>query len=51
MMTPRPDRFTYPARKARGGEIILKRPWMRAIFIGGLVGIVLVAIAVSLSQI
>jgi hypothetical protein len=34
----------YPAEKARGGEIILKKPWQRWVFIGGLVGIVLVAI-------
>jgi len=42
-MTPRPDRFTYPDGKARQGEIILKKPWLRAVFIGGLVGIVIVA--------
>jgi hypothetical protein len=53
MYTPRPDRFTYPlhgdsvrgdpthgysADKARQGEIILKKPWMRAVFAGGLIG-------------
>jgi hypothetical protein len=38
MMTPRPDRFTYPADRARGGRIILTKPWMRAVFLGGLVG-------------
>jgi len=27
---------TYPAEKARQGEIILKQPWQRAIFIAGL---------------
>jgi hypothetical protein len=27
----------YPAEKARGGEIILRRPWQRAVFILGLV--------------
>jgi hypothetical protein len=26
----------YPAEKARGGEIILRRPWQRAVFILGL---------------
>jgi len=26
----------YPADKARGGEIILRRPWQRAVFILGL---------------
>ena len=45
MQTPRPDHFTYPADKARGGDIVLKRPWQRAVFVAGLVGIVLVGIA------
>jgi hypothetical protein len=27
---------SYPAEKARGGEIILRRRWQRAIFILGL---------------
>jgi len=27
----------YPAEKARGGEIILREPWQRGIFILGLV--------------
>jgi hypothetical protein len=26
----------YPAGKARGGEIVLRRPWQRAVFIFGL---------------
>lgn len=26
----------YPASKARQGEIILKRPWQRAVFVAGL---------------
>jgi len=30
----------YPAEKARGGEIILRTPLRRAIFIGGLAGAV-----------
>ena len=48
MYTPRPDRFTYPlhgdptggysAGNARQGEIILKKPWMRAVFAAGLIG-------------
>jgi hypothetical protein len=32
----------YPARKARQGEIILRRPWQRAVFIAGLAGIAVV---------
>jgi hypothetical protein len=31
------SRPPYPAEKARGGEIILRRPWQRALFIAGLV--------------
>jgi hypothetical protein len=34
----------YDADKARGGEIILRRPWQRRVFIGGLVGAVLLVI-------
>jgi hypothetical protein len=34
---------TYPAEKARQGEIILRTPLRRMIFIAGLVGVVLVA--------
>jgi hypothetical protein len=28
----------YPGRKARQGEIVLRRPWQRAVFIAGLAG-------------
>jgi hypothetical protein len=38
---------TYPAEKARQGEIILKRRWQRVVFIAGLAGIVLVAFALN----
>ena len=51
MMTPRPDRFTYPADRARGGRIVLAKPWMRLVFIGGLVGcaalVLLLAVAAA----
>jgi hypothetical protein len=60
MQTPRPDRFTYPlhgdpahgysAEKARQGEIVLKRPWMRAVFVGGLVGAFALGLALSLAS-
>jgi hypothetical protein len=30
------QRVAYPAEKARGGEIILRQPWQRAVFILGL---------------
>jgi hypothetical protein len=53
MQTPRPDHFTYPhgypAEKARQGEIILKKPWMRAVFIGGLAAAFALGLALSLS--
>jgi hypothetical protein len=29
------QRAPYPAEKARGGEIILRKPWQRAVFILG----------------
>jgi hypothetical protein len=34
----------YPAEKARGAEIVLKRPWQRYVFFGGLAGIVLLVV-------
>ena len=34
----------YPADKARQGEIILRRPWQRVVFIGGLAGALLLAL-------
>ena len=33
----------YPAEKARGGEIILRRPWQRVVFIAGLAGMFVLA--------
>ncbi len=38
----------YPADKARGGEIILRTPLRRAVFIGGLAAVVVVALALVL---
>ena len=38
----------YPAEKARGGEIILRTPLRRAIFIGGLAGAVLLALVLAI---
>ena len=54
MQTPRPDHFTYPpngypADKARQGEIVLRKPWMRAVFIGGLVGAFALGLVFSLA--
>ena len=57
MQTPRPDRFTYPphgdslggypADKARQGEIFLSKPWMRAVFFGGLVGALVLGLLIG----
>jgi hypothetical protein len=41
---PRDDQQAYPAEKARQGEIILKTPLQRIVFIGGLAGMLLVGI-------
>ncbi|GAB2178875.1 hypothetical protein [Dongia sp. agr-C8] len=53
MQTPRPDHFTYPhgspADKAGQGEIVLRKPWMRAVFISGLVGAFALGLALTLA--
>jgi hypothetical protein len=38
------EQRSYPAEKARGGEIILRKPWQRGIFMAGLVGAVVLAL-------
>ena len=38
----------YDADKGRGGEIILRRPWQRYVFIGGLAGALLLVIIVGI---
>ena len=38
----------YPAEKARGGEIILRTRLRRAVFIGGLVAVAVVALMLVL---
>ncbi len=38
----------YPAKKARGGEIVLRARWQRILFIAGLAGCVLLALLVPL---
>ena len=40
----------YPAEKARGGEIILRTPLRRAIFIGGLAGAVALALVLAFAR-
>jgi hypothetical protein len=39
-----PNAPTYPAEKARGGEILLKTPVRRWVFISGLVGAVVLVL-------
>ncbi len=41
---PHREASPYPAEKARSGEIILRTPLRRTIFIAGLVGIVVLLI-------
>jgi hypothetical protein len=41
MTAPDPKRDDgYPAGKARGGEIVLRKRWQRVVFIAGLAGAV-----------
>jgi hypothetical protein len=37
----------YPAEKARGGEIILRTPLRRMVFIGGLIAVAAVALVLA----
>lgn len=46
----RTPRQPYPAQKARQGEIILKEPWQRAVFIAGLAGFFLLALVLAISR-
>jgi hypothetical protein len=38
------DEKPYPAEKALGGEIILRTPAHRAIFLAGLIGVVMLVV-------
>ena len=40
----------YPAEKARGGEIILNTPLRRWVFIGGLMGAIVLVLFMSLMR-
>ena len=40
----------YPADKARGGEIILRTPLRRAVFIGGLVDAVVLGLLLAFAR-
>jgi hypothetical protein len=39
-----PNKPVYPAGKARQGEIVLRSRWQRIVFIGGLVGCVVLVL-------
>jgi hypothetical protein len=39
---------SYPAEKARGAEIVLRTPLRRAIFFGGLAGVVILTLLLAL---
>ena len=41
-------REPYPADKARGAYIELRRPWQRYVFIGGLAGIVVLLLVLRI---
>ena len=43
-----PPKQPYPAEKARGGEVILNTPLRRWIFFGGLVGAIVLVLALGL---
>lgn len=44
--TKKADVPAYPAEKASQGEIILKHPWQRAVFIGGIAAALLLPLIV-----
>jgi hypothetical protein len=46
---PPPPR-KYPAEKARGGKIILRRRWQRVVFIAGLAGAALLALILQFAR-
>ncbi len=44
-----PPKQPYPAGKARGGEIILRTPLRRAVFVGGLIGMFVLLLVLALA--
>jgi hypothetical protein len=50
MVASRTTRQDYPAQKARGAVIVLRKPWQRVVFFGGSVGCVLVALVAPLMR-
>lgn len=45
--TPPPPKEPYPADKARGAEVILNTPLRKWVFFGGLVGAIVLVLALS----
>ena len=45
--TPPPQKEPYPADKARGAEVILNTPLRKWVFFGGLVGAIVLVLALS----
>jgi hypothetical protein len=45
-----PPQRSYPAEKARGGEIILNTPLKRGLFVAGLAGAVALALVLSFTR-
>jgi hypothetical protein len=48
-MMARADLSDDPADKVLGGEILLRRPWQRALSVAGVAGSVLLLLALDLS--
>lgn len=42
------DQKSYPAEKARGGDIVLNSPLRRAIFLAGLIGAFILVVALAM---
>lgn len=45
-----PPQEPYPAEKARGGEIVLRTPARKVIFLAGLVGALLLALVIAFAR-
>ena len=45
---PKGEQQPYPAEKARGGEIILRKRWERAVFALGLAAVFVLALALAI---
>ncbi|MDE2377216.1 hypothetical protein [Bradyrhizobium sp.] len=47
---PPPKERPYPAEKARGGEIVLRTPARKIVFLAGLIGAVLLVLLLALMR-